>query len=142
MPSLQPLPKTERIYLPSTNKPEVLEADRAWVEVKDAYGLGDISAISAMVTGTKDLILAGIVCMITAWNLTDPGKEDTIAPINMQTVNRMHPDDFPLLSERFHALYNNEGTEVTADEKKESSVTSTVTDQPNPTSQTITPPLS
>lgn len=133
MPQLRTLStKTERVYLPSTDKPGVAEEDKAWVDLKTDYTLRDLSYISS---NSGDIILAGITCMIAGWNMTDANGQTE--PIGMDTVALLDPEDFPLLSEKFAKLYSDDRGEVTSTEKKtldgtsgESQVT---TETPQPT---------
>lgn len=113
MPKL-PKSTTLKVYLPSTNKEGVAEADKGWVEYKTSISIGDMLAYDPNISEVENTlrILSGIV---VDWNFTaeDGSKE----PINPTTLASLPLEDFGALAKVVESIVPADFSVPTAEKK-------------------------
>lgn len=120
MPQIGTRIKTHRIYFPSTIN-EANEEDKAWADIKEAFGVGDYILINKDVDPLEKAV-SGITALIVDWNVTK--ADGSPQEITREFIKTLGEDDFEVLANEATAVKNKSNEVVADDEKKTLSDTS------------------
>lgn len=95
MPQL-PAQKTTKVYLPSTDKPDIDDSQKIWIEYAEQLKIGDLLSYDDTATELENGLRI-LSSLIKSWNLTD--ESDNTLPINPINIGLLPSTDLSLLLE-------------------------------------------